>query len=174
MCGSMADIQSPTADIRQGKKKKKIEITGQQRHNCENEAKLQTKQQLEVLLQLIQFYYAYTTVHNNQQYLNNVHCKNQSATKNGILHQLARQTGQKQPRTCIVPVSVLQTVHTSSQNEMRSHYGPDFTGKCAVISVINTFTSTEKGFMTTITIVLCANDFLKYVQIITANFAPPG
>jgi len=33
MCGSMADIQSPTAEIRRGKKKeerkKKIEITGQ-------------------------------------------------------------------------------------------------------------------------------------------------
>jgi len=29
-CGSMADIQSPTAEIRQGKKeRKKIEITGQ-------------------------------------------------------------------------------------------------------------------------------------------------
>jgi len=31
MCGSMVDIQSPTAEIRRGKKeeKKKIEITGQ-------------------------------------------------------------------------------------------------------------------------------------------------
>jgi len=32
MCGSMEDIQSPTAEIRRGKKrkkKKKIEITGQ-------------------------------------------------------------------------------------------------------------------------------------------------
>jgi len=29
MCGSMVDIQSPTAEIRRGKKKEKIEITGQ-------------------------------------------------------------------------------------------------------------------------------------------------
>jgi len=30
MCGSMADIQSPTAEIRQGKKEERnIEITGQ-------------------------------------------------------------------------------------------------------------------------------------------------
>jgi len=29
MCGSMVDIQSPTAEIRSGKKKKKIETTGQ-------------------------------------------------------------------------------------------------------------------------------------------------
>jgi len=87
---------------------------------------------------------------------------------------LLGKTDQKQPRTCIVPVSLLQTVETSSQNETRSHYGPDFTGKCAVVNVINTFTSTEKVFMTMITIVLCANDFLKYVQIITANFVPPG
>jgi len=30
MCGSMVDIQSPTAEIRRGKKKRrKIEITGQ-------------------------------------------------------------------------------------------------------------------------------------------------
>jgi len=30
MCGSMEDIQSPTAEIRRGKKeRKKIEITGQ-------------------------------------------------------------------------------------------------------------------------------------------------
>jgi len=29
MCGSMVDIQSPTAEIRQGKQRKKIQITGQ-------------------------------------------------------------------------------------------------------------------------------------------------
>jgi len=29
MCESMADIQSPTVEIRRGKKRKKIEITGQ-------------------------------------------------------------------------------------------------------------------------------------------------
>ena len=29
MCGSTVDIQSPTAEIRQGKQKKKIEITDQ-------------------------------------------------------------------------------------------------------------------------------------------------
>jgi len=29
MCGSMADIQSPTAEIRRGKKERKIETTGQ-------------------------------------------------------------------------------------------------------------------------------------------------
>jgi len=29
MCGSMVDIQSPTAEIRQGKKKEKEETTGQ-------------------------------------------------------------------------------------------------------------------------------------------------
>jgi len=29
MCGSMADIQSAAAEIRRGKKKRKIEITGQ-------------------------------------------------------------------------------------------------------------------------------------------------
>jgi len=29
MCGSMVDIQSPTAEIRRGKERKKIEITGQ-------------------------------------------------------------------------------------------------------------------------------------------------
>jgi len=29
MCGSMADIQSPTAEIKRGKKRKKEETTGQ-------------------------------------------------------------------------------------------------------------------------------------------------
>jgi len=29
MCGGMADIQSPTAEIRRGKKKKEEETTGQ-------------------------------------------------------------------------------------------------------------------------------------------------
>jgi len=29
MCGSMVDILFPTAEIRRGKKRKKIEITGQ-------------------------------------------------------------------------------------------------------------------------------------------------
>jgi len=29
MCGSTVDIQSPTAEIRQGKKERKKEITGQ-------------------------------------------------------------------------------------------------------------------------------------------------
>jgi len=29
MCGSMADIESPTAEIRRGKKRKKEETTGQ-------------------------------------------------------------------------------------------------------------------------------------------------
>jgi len=28
MCGSMVDVQSPTIEIRRGKKEKKIEITG--------------------------------------------------------------------------------------------------------------------------------------------------
>jgi len=33
MCGSMADIQSPTAEIRRGKRKKKKEETTGQKYN---------------------------------------------------------------------------------------------------------------------------------------------